>query len=57
MIASCRTDQLQHEGLFADAVTSWMHGDTGPSAIAASRIVGETFLYWRLIVRSKITQE
>ncbi len=57
MIASCRTDQLQHEGAFADAFTGWMHGETGPDAIAASRIVGETFLLWRLIVRSKITQE
>jgi hypothetical protein len=57
MITSCRSDQLQHEGLFAEAVTDWLHGETGPHAVAASRIVAETVLYWRLIMRSKITQE
>lgn len=57
MITSCRSDQLQHEGLFAEAVTDWMHGETGPHAVAASRIVAETILCWRLIMRSKITQE
>ncbi len=54
MIASSRLAQVQNEVLLADGMTSWFRGDDGPNAIAASRIVAETILMWRLILESKI---
>lgn len=53
MITSARADQAQHEGYFAAGITSWMRGEDGPSAIAASRIVAETVLLWRTVLKSK----
>lgn len=47
MIDSCRQDQTKHEGYLADGLTSWLRGENGPEAMAASRVVAETFLIWR----------
>ncbi len=57
MIASCRADQTQHEGSLAAGITDWIRGENGPGAVAASRIVAETIIMWRVIMRSKLTQE
>lgn len=57
MIASCRADQTQHEGYFAEGISHWMHGENGPDAIAASRLVAETILMWRRLLISKFDQE
>ncbi len=57
MIASCRADQTQHEGYLADGITQWMRGEDGPPAVAASRIVAETLIMWRAVLRSKFSQE
>ncbi len=54
MIASCRADQAAHEGYLAEGISCWMRGDDGPKAIAASRIVAETFIMWRTILNSKL---
>jgi hypothetical protein len=54
MIASCRADQADHEGYLAEGMSSWMRGEDGPQAVAASRIVAETFLMWRAIMNSKL---
>ncbi len=53
MIDSCRLDQVQHEGYFAEGITMWMRGEDGPQAIAASRIVAETLIMWRRILSTK----
>ncbi len=54
MIDSCRRDQVRHEGRLASGITSWMRGDDGPGAIAASRIVAETVIMWRILLDSKL---
>jgi hypothetical protein len=56
MITSCRITQAGHEGELAAGMTEWMRGDESPNAIAASRIVAETILLWRVILNSKITR-
>lgn len=53
MITSCRAAQVAHEGVLASGITAWMQGDTGPEAVAASRLVAETFLMWRRVLESK----
>lgn len=56
MIASSRIDLVQSEALFADGFMQWAQGEDGPNAVAAARIFAETFLWWRMILKSKITQ-
>ncbi len=53
MIDSARVDQAQHEGYLALGISSWMRGEDGPDAVAASRIVAETVLMWRAVLKSK----
>lgn len=53
MIASSRIAQAQHEGHFAHGISSWMRGDDGPDAVAASRIVAETLIMWKRLLDSK----
>ncbi len=57
MITSCRADQTQHEGYLADGITQWMRGEDGPSAVAASRVIAETVIMWRVLMRSKLCQD
>jgi hypothetical protein len=56
MIDSARADQAQHEGLLADGISRWMRGEDGPEAVAASRIVAETIIMWRVILNSKLSR-
>lgn len=54
MIASARIAQTENEVIFADGITAWMRGEDGPSAVAASRLVAETIIMWRVIMNSKL---
>lgn len=56
MIASRRVVLAAHEGFFAHGLTEWMAGDEGPDAIAASRIVAETFIMWRRVLLDKFKE-
>ncbi len=57
MIDSARADQAKHEGHLAAGITEWMRGESGPNAVAASRIVAETIIMWRAEWRSNHRQE
>ncbi len=57
MIDSARVDQAQHEGCLAAGITEWMRGESGPDAIAASRVVAETIIMWRAEWRANNKQE
>ena len=54
MINSARDAQLAHEGLFAEGITAMMRHEDTADSVAASRIVAETVLMWRLICKSKM---
>jgi hypothetical protein len=53
MITSSRALQAGSEEMLALGITSWMSGAAGPDAVAASRIVAETIIMWRAVLKSK----
>ena len=54
MITSSRIAQAENECLFAEGISAWMRGEESPSAVAASRLVAETIVMWRVIMNSKL---
>lgn len=54
MIDSARVDLARSECSLADGLLQWVHGDEGPNAIAAGRILAETVIMWRVVLRSKL---
>lgn len=45
---------MRNERRLAEGITMWMRGEDGPDAVAASQLVAETIIMWRMILETKI---